>query len=669
MKMKLSIRLTLVMVGIVAATTIGTLFFADQLLVDTLYDKGVRQLETRARLLAATVEDKLGQASADLLVIPDTTAIRRLLRGEAPRSQGDPSDAERLIAFMKSRMINNPSYLSFGVVTGDGDGGYFVGVVRSGPEAALQTVQNKTADHPIDISVYRRPGAPKVGEVHFAPIRSAVGDPVWGTMPILEISTPIIASNGSLLGVVFIKADARPLLEAIKSIFSVGETDGSERLYISDAAGRYFVQPDQLLQESSPLLSPSELMPILASSGIRPHSQIMSDGSRRFVVASAGLNPARSTRLSVAISVPYIEMMSPLRLIEKAIVLAGLLAAGLTIVLAVALAKSMVRPLSQITAAIETFDPETGLRMPASALAAAGEIGVLANSFQGMAHQVKLATAQLKVASEERALMKDEFVAMVSHELRTPLTSISASLGLLVADPSQPLSEAASRLLRIAHSNSQRLVRLINDILDVEKLETGKIELKMKPLDVCQLIEQSIEGVRGYAEQFDVLVTLDPAAEHLFVRGDADRFTQVITNLLSNAVKYSPSRGEVRVNVESMAELARISVRDHGPGVPEQFRQHIFEKFAQAGSGDERQKGGTGLGLNIARQIVQKFGGEVGFHDAPDGGTVFYVDLPRCQRSEQLIEATKPTRVAQEQISAARPQEPPPFLESNKEVA
>lgn len=667
--MKLSIRLTLVMIGVVATTTVGTLFFADQLLEKIIYERGMRQLETRARLLAATVEDKLGEASADLLIIPSTTAISRLMRGAAPAADGGPSDAERLVDFMKTRMSNNPSYLSFGVVTGDEGRQLLIGVERLGLEGALRAVENGTTAHRFDTDVYRRADAPKSGEVHFAPIRvgTSVDDPVWGAMPVLQISTPIIAPDGSLFGIAFINADARPLLDTVKSMFSAGEGSSGERIYIADAAGRYFVEPDQLRQMSNQLLPPSEMRPILAASGIRPHSQIVSDGGARdFAIATAGLNPARGTRLSAAVSIPYAEMMLPFGLMRKAILLAGLFAAGITIVLGVTLARSVVQPLAEMTTAIRTFDPERGLQISKSSLAAAGEIGVLANTFQEMAEQVKLATARLKLAGDERAQMKDEFVAMVSHELRTPLTSISASLGLLVADPSRTMSEAASRLLRIAHSNSQRLVRLINDILDVEKIETGKIEFEMKQLDVCRLIEQSIEGVRGYADQFDVIVTLDPKAERLFVRGDADRFMQVVTNLLSNAIKYSPSRGEVFVSVESMAELVRISIRDHGPGIPETFRAHIFEKFAQASAGDERQKGGTGLGLSIARQIVLKFGGEVGFYDAPDGGTVFHVDLPRDQGSEESAETTR-AHVTPAQGSTAPEQQT--LYKPNKEVA
>jgi signal transduction histidine kinase len=226
--------------------------------------------------------------------------------------------------------------------------------------------------------------------------------------------------------------------------------------------------------------------------------------------------------------------------------------------------------------------------------------------------------------------IKDEFVAMVSHELRTPLTSIAASLGLLIADPAGEHSDTAMRLLRIAHSNSQRLVRLINDILDIEKIETDNIEFHMENVAVRPLVEQAIEDNRGFADQFGVVVRLDVVSVDSVVRADFDRLTQVITNLLSNAVKFSPRGGEVLVTIENIGTQMRIAVRDHGPGIPAAFRSRIFKRFAQAETADARQRGGSGLGLSIVKQIVNKLDGEVGFETAPGKGTIFHIDLPCC---------------------------------------
>jgi PAS domain S-box-containing protein len=224
--------------------------------------------------------------------------------------------------------------------------------------------------------------------------------------------------------------------------------------------------------------------------------------------------------------------------------------------------------------------------------------------------------------------LKEEFVSTVSHELRTPLTSISGSLGLLVGQWSGKLPESAAKLLTIAHNNSQRLVRLINDILDIEKIESGRVVFNFIRVDLRHVAEQAIEDNRGYSEGYGVKVRLDPASVEADVNADPDRLAQVITNLLSNAIKFSPAGEEVLVSVTRNGNRYRVSVRDHGSGIPEEFKSRIFEKFAQADGTNSRQKGGTGLGLAIVRQIVERLGGRVGFGDAPDGGAEFHVELP-----------------------------------------
>ena len=235
--------------------------------------------------------------------------------------------------------------------------------------------------------------------------------------------------------------------------------------------------------------------------------------------------------------------------------------------------------------------------------------------------------------------LKDEFVSTVSHELRTPLTSISASLALLAHTADARLPEAMKRLIAIAHSNSQRLVRLINDILDIEKIESGKVVFKLRCVDVRPLIAQAIETSCPLADSGGVKLRFEEAPLHE-VHTDPDRFMQVITNLLSNAIRFSPPQAEVVVAVEESNERVRITVRDHGPGIPEDFRSRIFEKFAQANSSNSRQVGGTGLGLSIVKQIVMRLGGEVGFSEAPGSGTIFYVELPRLHSPGMAVEVS-----------------------------
>lgn len=231
--------------------------------------------------------------------------------------------------------------------------------------------------------------------------------------------------------------------------------------------------------------------------------------------------------------------------------------------------------------------------------------------------------------SERRRVdeMKTEFVSTVSHELRTPMTSIAGSLGLLAGGAAGELPEKAARLISIAQANSQRLVRLINDILDIEKIESGQLRLVLEPMDLRQIAERSIEGLRGLADSLNITLTLQDG-QPAPVRGDADRLIQVVTNLLSNAAKFSPTGGEVVISVHPEQRIARLSVCDRGPGIPEAFRSRIFSRFAQADSSDTRAKGGTGLGLVISREIAERHGGRLWFESDPGDGATFHLDLP-----------------------------------------
>ncbi len=224
--------------------------------------------------------------------------------------------------------------------------------------------------------------------------------------------------------------------------------------------------------------------------------------------------------------------------------------------------------------------------------------------------------------------LKDEFVSTVSHELRTPMTSIFASLSLLTSGAAGKMPDAAARLLTIGRANCERLVRLINNILDVQKLESGQAAFKLERVNVRFLIENAIDATRGFARDYGISLRLDATAQDAEACADSDRLIQVVTNLLSNAIKFSPTDTEVMIGIERREETFVISVRDHGHGIPDEFKKRIFEKFAQADATDSREKSGTGLGLSIVREIVEQLGGQVSFQDAPNGGTIFYVELP-----------------------------------------
>jgi PAS domain S-box-containing protein len=222
--------------------------------------------------------------------------------------------------------------------------------------------------------------------------------------------------------------------------------------------------------------------------------------------------------------------------------------------------------------------------------------------------------------------MKDEFVSTVSHELRTPLTSIRGALGLLSAGLLGNVSEKAANLLRIALSNSDRLVRLINDILDLERIQSGREPLSFRPIALSEIIRQAIDGMQPVADAAGIQLIHD--ANDVQLSADPDRLLQVITNLLSNAVKFSPEGATVAVTLREEVNGIALSVIDQGRGIPADKLDTIFDRFQQVDASDSRQKGGSGLGLAICRTIIQQHGGRIWAERNPLVGSTFRVMLP-----------------------------------------
>ncbi len=231
-------------------------------------------------------------------------------------------------------------------------------------------------------------------------------------------------------------------------------------------------------------------------------------------------------------------------------------------------------------------------------------------------------------------LMKTEFVSTVSHELRTPLTSITGALGLVVGGALGEVPEQAKVMLDIAYKNSKRLALLINDLLDMEKLAAGKMHLDLQTQPLMPLVEQTLEAVRAYGEQYQVNFELTERADDMQVRVDSGRLQQVLTNFLSNAAKFSPPGAQVEVAVRQHKNAVQVEVIDHGPGISAEFRSRIFQKFSQADSSDTRQKGGTGLGLAISKEFIERMSGLIGFDSEEGQGARFYFQLPVCRTQE-----------------------------------
>jgi PAS domain S-box-containing protein len=226
---------------------------------------------------------------------------------------------------------------------------------------------------------------------------------------------------------------------------------------------------------------------------------------------------------------------------------------------------------------------------------------------------------------------KEEFISTVSHELRTPLTSIYGSLNLINKGMAGDMPDQVKHLVDIAGRNTVRLKCLVDDILDIEKLESGKMEFIMAPLRLAPLVKESIEENESFGKEFSVDFVMDDVLPDIEVNVDSNRLAQVMNNLLSNAAKFSPPGSQVEVSVVRHDGIARVSVKDHGKGIPEEFQGRIFQKFSQAESILDRETKGSGLGLNISKAIIERLGGTIEFETEIGIGTTFYFELPEWE--------------------------------------
>ncbi|QJQ05791.1 ATP-binding protein [Undibacterium parvum] len=255
-------------------------------------------------------------------------------------------------------------------------------------------------------------------------------------------------------------------------------------------------------------------------------------------------------------------------------------------------------------------------------------------------HGQKVGIVFEDVSAEYKAQrIKEEFVSIVSHELRTPLTSIRGAIGLVLGGVLGDVAAQARPILEIAQQNCERLTILINDLLDMEKIQSGKMEFEFANFAIDTIVEQALLANRQYAEQFSINLRFENTLDVAYVNVDKNRLIQVIANLLSNAVKFSPSGAEVQVRLSRVGAEVLLEVIDHGNGIPDNFKEMIFEKFSQAEAPGVRKKGGAGLGLSIAKSMIEKMGGSIGYASKEGLGACFFIRLPEVAQS---VSATPP---------------------------
>lgn len=251
------------------------------------------------------------------------------------------------------------------------------------------------------------------------------------------------------------------------------------------------------------------------------------------------------------------------------------------------------------------------------------EIADLDHTFHDMAEAMEAARKR----EQELMEMKKQIVAMVSHDLRAPLTSIQATLGMLNRGLYGDLNDQGRRRVDSSESSARRLISMINDLLDLEKLEAGRMEIELKDVPLTVVVARSIESVQELAA--NKRIKLDYDQQELEIRGDGDRLIQVIVNLLSNAIKFSPEKAVVKITSAVRNGVVEVRVIDQGPGVPEEYRERIFERYRQIeGSSEHKTSGGTGLGLAICKLIVEQHGGSIGVDSGSGQGSTFWIQLP-----------------------------------------
>jgi signal transduction histidine kinase len=246
-------------------------------------------------------------------------------------------------------------------------------------------------------------------------------------------------------------------------------------------------------------------------------------------------------------------------------------------------------------------------------------------------NQKQMAALEVETQNAKQAVeAKAEFLSTISHELRTPLTSIKGSIDLMSAGRLGPMSDSVVKVLRIAQRNCDRLIRLVDDTLDLHKIIAGKMSFSMGNINLPKLVEATVLTNRPFAERLGITLELEQCDGELFVIGDWVRLEQVLTNILSNAAKFSETGSNVQIRIDSNNDFVRVLVVDRGVGLTEKDRADVFDRYSKVNSPGTHQVGSTGIGMNISEKIMQAHGGKIDYFKNDGAGTTFFVQMAKC---------------------------------------
>ncbi|MBO1520521.1 ATP-binding protein [Oceanisphaera pacifica] len=441
--------------------------------------------------------------------------------------------------------------------------------------------------------------------------KPVISHPVIGRktgMPLISFVNPILGDDGQLLGILIgvINLSKASLLPQQR--LAAAQQRGVE-FKIIDAQSLTFIYNGTHPEKGIQPLPPPLANPLVDAALSGFNVGVVEKGEQRWVYANTHLNQLGWVFVR---AVPYEQAIGPAKALLLDFASISILMGAILALAAFGLAWSAMRPLATMTQQIRTMSsqstnnsplPETGVR----------EVAQLAQAFNQLVAERKALSA-----------VKDDFVAVISHELRTPLTSINGALKLMHSGVTGPLPEKADELTVLALRNGERLQHIINDLLDINKLSAGKMQLAIEPCCITELVDEAIAANQPMAQEYQVQLRAQ-ANQPYYAETDLFRFRQVLDNLLSNAIKFSPKQAVVTATTE-LTPCGRLRVSDQGSGIPAAFRDSLFERFAQAECGTMRANKGTGLGLTISKELITLMGGQIGFYN--DKGAHLWVELP-----------------------------------------
>src|SRR5262245_4491409 len=502
----------------------------------------------------------------------------------------------------------------------------------------LSTVTGVRQDAAVSAALERA----KQGKSYFGPVYF-----VRGSEPYMSIAVPMERFAGEIVG--FLKAEVN--LKYIGDVVSSIRVGRAGYAYIASRTGDIVAHPDIsfVLQRRNVAQSEQVKAAFQSDAGtVRPKALVTHNLWGRKVFSSFA--PISNLDWSVIIERPAEEVYEPLyasMLRTSSLLLVGL---GMALLASLFVARRVVRPLQTLRQGVERIG--SGNLDYHLNVKTGDEIEILADEFNkmteslreaygGLEHKVTERTQELAIANErlkQLDRLKSDFVSNVSHQLRTPLTAIKGSVDLLLREVPGSLNEKQTHYLSRLRSNTQHLAGLINDLLDLSRIEAGKVELKAARISLGGLVHEVVETLRPVAAERSIALEATVPEVSALVWADRDKVTQVLMNLIGNAIKFTPPHGHIAVvTTRNGSEWVKVSVADTGPGIPAEEREKIFDKFYQVAAQGAQKPKGTGLGLAISKSLVELHGGKIWVESEPNHGSVFSFSLPGISGGELRI--------------------------------